>query len=310
MAILCALNGVYNEDQLFKGIRAALPDEDIRQWPRTGDPDDIDICIVFRALPGFFKRFRNLRLISATGLGVDHYLLDTDLPRDVLIVRVVDAEVSARMAEYMLTWVFFHHRDVSHFLKSQSEHTWAYAPIKSSTEVCVGVMGLGQLGAATAQRLVYLSYQVRGWARTRHQIDGATCYAGAEEFASFLEKVDILINLLPLTESTRGILCQKTFSLLPRGAVVISAGRGGHLVEEDLIAALASKQLRAATIDAFPKEPLPPDHRLWDVPNLFITPHCSCAGRPETIVTSFVENVRRFRRGDPLRNLVSFTQGY
>lgn len=309
MAILTWLHNAYGRD-LIDGVRAALPDEDIREWPEAGDPDEIDICFIFRMPHGFLKPFRNLRLMSATGAGIDHYLLDPDFPKGIAMVRIVDHDFASRMADYVLTWTFFHHRDVAHFLAAQARHEWAYKIMRSARDVRVGVMGLGQMGRLAAQRLAAVGYDTAAWSRSRHEVPGVTCFAGAEGFDDFLARTEILINLLPLTETTRGILGGKTFARMQPGGVVISAGRGGHLVEADLVAALNDGTLRAATIDAFPVEPLPQDSPLWATPNLTITPHCSSTASLRSIVDTFAENVRRFRAGEALLNEVDTVAGY
>ncbi|GGF45431.1 glyoxylate/hydroxypyruvate reductase A [Aliidongia dinghuensis] len=309
MAILCLLHQAYGK-KLIGAIREGLPDEDIREWPEAGNPDDIEICMIFRMSPGFLAPYKNLKLISATGAGVDHYLLDPEFPRHLPLVRVVDESFAARMADYVLSWVMFHHRDIAHYLDAQKRREWAFKVMRPASEVTIGVMGLGQMGALTAKRLASLGYDVRGWARTPHEIDGVECFAGEAGFGSFLTKTEILINLLPLTPETRGILSSGTFDRMPKGGVLISAGRGGHMVEADIIAALNDGQLRAATIDAFQKEPVPQDHPFWDTSGLYVTPHCSSTASLETIVDSFAGNVRRFRAGEPLLNIVDYAQGY
>ncbi|MDQ0470896.1 2-hydroxyacid dehydrogenase [Labrys wisconsinensis] len=309
MAILAWLHNAYGRD-LIDGIRAALPGEDIREWPEAGDPDAIDICIVFRMPHGFLKPFRNLALMSATGAGIDHYLLDPDFPRGIRMVRIVDHDFASRMADYVLAWTLFHHRDVAHFLAAQKRREWAYKIMRSAREVRVGVMGLGQMGRLAAERLAGVGYDTAAWSRSRHEVPGVACFAGAEGFGPFLARSEILINLLPLTPTTRGILSAATFAGMPPGGVVISAGRGGHLVEADLAAALRQGTLRAATIDAFPVEPLPADSPLWDTPNLTVTPHCSSTASLRTIVDTFAENVRRFRAGAALLNEVDTLAGY
>ena len=309
MTILARLHTAYGND-LIDGIRAALPGETVHEWPETGDPQAVDICIVFRMEPGFLRPFPNLKLISATGAGFDHFLLDPELPRHVPLVRIVDDDFAARMADYVLCWVLFHHRDVAHFLAAQRDHRWDYKPMRSAHELRVGVMGLGQMGTLTCQRLAALGYPVHAWSRTLHDLPGVTCHAGMDGLDGFLDGTEILVNLLPLTAQTRGILGKSCFDRLPFGAVLIHCARGGHLVEADLLAALDSGQLRAATVDAFPKEPLPPDHPLWARPNVYVTPHCSSTASLETIVSTFAENVRRFRAGQPLLNQVDHTQGY
>jgi len=309
MAILAWLHNAYGRD-LIDGIRAALPGEEIREWPDAGNPDEIDICIIFRMPHGFLKPFTNLRLMSATGAGIDHYLLDPDFPKGIRMVRIVDHDFASRMADYVLTWTLFHHRDVPHFLGAQQRRAWAYKIMRSARDVRVGVMGLGQMGRLAAERLAGIGYDTAAWSRSPHEVRGVTCFAGQEQFPAFLHRTEILINLLPLTTTTRAILSAPTFAQMPQESVVISAGRGGHLVEADLLDALHSGQLRAATIDAFPVEPLPEESPLWSTPNLYITPHCSSTASLETIVDTFAENVRRFRAGEALLNEVDTIAGY
>ena len=309
MAILCRLHAAYGDD-LINAIRSALPNEDVRAWPDVGNPDDIDICMIFRMSRGFLRPFGHLRLISSTGAGVDHFLLDPDLPRDVPLVRIIDADFAARMADYVLSWVLFHHREVAHFLAAQHQARWSYKPIRSANDVTVGVMGLGQMGRLTCGRLALLGYQVRAWSRTPQVLPDVTGFAGPDALTPFLEGTEILVNLLALTQQTRGILGRATFDRLPHGAVLISPARGGHLVEQDLLDALASGRLRAATIDAFPVEPLPAAHPFWHQSGLFVTPLCSSTASLEMIVAAFAENVRRLRANEPLLNRVDYARGY
>ncbi len=310
MAILCRLHRAYG-DALIQGIRAALPEEEVREWPaETGDPDDIEICAVNRMEPGFLAPFRNLRLISATGAGIDHFIADPGFPRHIPLVRIVDPDFAARMADYVLCWVLFHHREVAAFLAAQREARWAYRLMRSAHEVAVGVMGLGQMGQVAAARLAAQGYRVLGWARGPRDIAGVRCFAGAEAFEAFLRETEILVNLLPLTPETRGILDARCFAAMRRGGVVISAGRGAHLVERDLLAALQAGQLRAATLDVFEREPLPQGHPFWSHPGVFVTPHVSTTATLRAIVEGFAENVRRFRRGEPLLNQADPVRGY
>ncbi|MGE0718296.1 MAG: 2-hydroxyacid dehydrogenase [Alphaproteobacteria bacterium] len=309
MAIFIRLHNAYG-DRLAREITAGLAGEELRWWPDPGNPEDIDIAVIWRMPHGFLKPFRNLKLIVGTGAGIDHFLLDPDLPRHVPMVRVMGEDFGRRMADYIACWTLFHHRDIAHFLAAQRAHEWAYRTMRSTHEVSVGVMGLGQMGATACRHLVNLGYAVRGWSRTPKAIDGVTCFAGPDGFRDFLAGTEILVNLLPLTPETANILSAPTFAHLPDGAVLISAGRGGHLVEADVLAALASGRLRAATIDAFPREPLPDDHPFWDHPGVYVTPHASGTASLETIVHSVVENVRRLRAGEPLFNLVDIEKGY
>ena len=164
--------------------------------------------------------------------------------------------------------------------------------------------------ATLANQLARLGYRVSGWSRSEKQLAGVTCYRGEEALDSFLGSLDGLINLLPLTAQTRGILAAPLFSRLPAGAVLINCGRGEHMVNEDVLAALESGQLAGAVLDVFPQEPLPADDPLWRHPQVVITPHMASAASAEVIARQLLENIQRQRRGLPLKNLVNKHAGY
>ena len=164
--------------------------------------------------------------------------------------------------------------------------------------------------AKFADQLARLGYRVSGWSRSEKQLAGVTCYRGEEALDSFLGSLDGLINLLPLTAQTRGILAAPLFNRLPAGAVLINCGRGEHMVNEDVLAALESGQLAGAVLDVFPQEPLPADDPLWRHPQVVITPHMASAASAEVIARQLLENIQRQRRGLPLKNLVNKHAGY
>jgi glyoxylate/hydroxypyruvate reductase len=151
---------------------------------------------------------------------------------------------------------------------------------------------------------------VRGWARSRKTIDGVSCFSGSEGLQDFASKINTLICLLPLTEETRGILARPLFEMLPRGARIINVGRGDHLVERDLLAALESGQIAAATLDVFSREPLPTDHPFWSHPKINVTPHVATFGSAASAAPNVVENLRRAMAGRPLLNQVDIVRGY
>ena len=166
---------------------------------------------------------------------------------------------------------------------------------------------LGQAAAVTVSRF---GFAVSGWSTTARSIPGVTCYAGAGQFRDFLSRCDILVCLLPLTNATRGILDRRLFAMLPRGAGLVNAGRGGHLVQDDLLAALASGQIGAAVLDVAEPEPLPTAHPLWSHPQVLLTPHIASMTQPETAVDAVLENIRRHRARLPLAGLVDRARGY
>jgi glyoxylate/hydroxypyruvate reductase A len=137
----------------------------------------------------------------------------------------------------------------------------------------VGVMGLGVMGMRAAAMLRALGFPVSGWSRGRKSVPGMACHAGAAELGGFLAGTDLLVSLLPATEATRGILAAPLLAQLPRGAMLVNAGRGMHQRIADILAALDSGQLAAAVLDVFETEPLPPEHPAWTHPRLTVTPH-------------------------------------
>jgi glyoxylate/hydroxypyruvate reductase A len=174
----------------------------------------------------------------------------------------------------------------------------------------VGVMGMGALGRAALAQLRQLGFDCAGWNRSRRDEPGVRCYAGAEELPQFLARTDILVCLLPLTPETRGILDGALFDRLPAGASLVNAGRGGHLVEADLLAALERGQLVAAVLDVCEPEPLPPQHPFWQHPRIWLTPHVASMTQPGTAVEAVLENLRRHAAGLPLEGLVDRARGY
>jgi glyoxylate/hydroxypyruvate reductase A len=135
-------------------------------------------------------------------------------------------------------------------------------------------------------------------------------FHGADGFAKFLARTDILVNVLPLTRDTRGLLDAKAFARLPKGAYLINMARGGHVVDADLLAALDGGHLSGATLDVFNQEPLPPDHPYWAHPQVRVTPHIAGATNPRTASPGIIENIKRLRSGQPLIHPVDPKTGY
>jgi len=292
-------------------LRAALPEEDIRVYPDDlGDPAEIDVALVWHPPRGLLASLPNLKAIFSLGAGVDHLASDPELPRDVPVVRMVDPGLTEGMTEYVVLSVLRHHRRFREYAALQAAHRWEELPVPLARSRRVGVMGLGELGADAARTLAALRFDVAGWARSRKDIPGVTCFAGADELGKFLTRSEILVCLLPLTEETRGILNRATLGELPKGACLVNAARGAHLVDEDLLDLLDTGQIAEATLDVFHTEPLPPDHPFWDHPRILVTPHAASVTPPETAAQVIAENVRRLNRGETPGPIVDFGKGY
>jgi len=315
MAFLIAAGA--RADLFAAEVRARDGGLDLRIAPALGRLGDVDYALVWNPPHGLLRTLPNLKLIISVGAGVDGILSDPELP-DLPIVRYVDADLTSRMVQYVVLNVLFHHRRMSEFRELQAQRRWEYLPEAAADQVRVGIMGLGVLGVAAARALGVLGYRLSGWSRERKSIDGVASFAGAGELDAFLAATDILAVLLPLTAETRGIINRRLLSALSRqsrsaelpGPVLINAGRGGLQVDADILAALTSGALYAASLDVFETEPLPQASPLWSQPRLVITPHNAAESAPAAIARYALEQVERHRRGLPLPNLVDRRRGY
>jgi glyoxylate/hydroxypyruvate reductase A len=290
---------------------------DIRVWPDVGRRGDIRYALAWWPPPGVLKTFPNLELIVSVGAGVDHLMHDPELP-DVPIVRYVDPDLTGRMAGYVALHVLFHQRRMCEFRALQMQRAWTPLPEPAAPEVRVGLMGLGVMGQAAAAALKAFAFQLRGWSRTLKHLDGVACFAGDGELDAFLAETDVLACVLPLTTATRGILNRRLLGKLSQrgrparlpGPVLINAGRGALQVEADILAALETGELYAASLDVFEAEPLPPASPLWHHPRVVITPHTAAESNAQSIVRDLVQQIRARQQGEPLKHVVDRTRGY
>jgi glyoxylate/hydroxypyruvate reductase A len=297
-------------------MRRLDPARDIRVWPDAlGRLDDIDYVVCWKPPPGVVRQFANLKAIFNLGAGVDAILLDETLPEDVPVVRVNEPDLTMRMTEYVVLHVLMNHRQQRRTDENQKRKIWDPFLTHAASDLAVGIMGLGVMGTASAEILRDIGFKIAGWSQTRKKIPGVHCYAGAAEFDSFLRRTDLLVCLLPLTPETQGILNREVFRKLSRkgpfGApILINAGRGKQQVEADILAALDSGELYAATLDVFETEPLPPESPLWTHPKVTVTPHFAADSDPDSITSYVLNQIRRHERGLPLDNTVDRTRGY
>ena len=283
---------------------------EVRVWPEIGNPAEIDYALVWRPEPGFLASLPNLKLILSLGAGVDHLLGDPLLPRHLPIVRLVDPHLTHAMSEYVVLQVLRLHRRDLEYRTQQQAVVWRELDQPNAAERRVGILGLGELGQDAAKKLTALGFDVAGWSRGERTIAGVRCHAGAPGLPPLLGRSEILVCLLPLTAETEGILNARTLAQLPKGAALVNAARGAHLVEEDLLAALASGQISAAVLDVFRQEPLPADHPFWHHPRIVMTPHVAAFTNPATAAPIILDNIRRFEEGRPLLNRIDPARGY
>jgi glyoxylate/hydroxypyruvate reductase A len=268
-----------------------------------------EIALCWEPPPGSFTQLPGLKLVHSLGAGADAIFNEPSRPAELPVCRIVDPGHCQGMLEYVLWGVLHYHRHMDRMLANQRQGLWDRLGQRAASATRVGVMGLGHLGKAAALQLAQLGFATRGWARRPSQVPGVQTYH-AEQLDAFLDGLDLLVCLLPLTQQTRGILGAQTFAQLAPGAVIINCGRGGHLVVDDLLAALASGQLRGALLDVFEPEPMPADHVLWHTPGVTVTPHVASSASIEVIGEQIIVNVERLLQGQPLLNQVDSQSGY
>lgn len=286
-----------------------LPEVRFRCWPDVGDPATVRHLVAWTLPEDVIASLPNLEILFSIGAGVDQLDLDR-LPPDLRIIRMVEPGITDTMADYVAMAVLALHRDLPFHIAEQRAGRWNWRDVPPARERRVGIMGLGELGRAALTALAPHGFRLSGWSRSRHSIAGVECFAGDASLGAFLAQSEILVCLLPLTDDTHHILNRVTFAAMPRGARLVNAARGGHLVQDDLIEALDSGQLAAAVLDVTDPEPLPAGHRFYSHPAILLTPHVAGITRTDTAIRALIDNLRRMKAGESLVGEVDRHCGY
>lgn len=300
------LEGSFDDDeraQWLAALSAAMPEA---QWLDSAAARDatadvrstIQAAVVANPAPGSLQGLPALQLIQSLWAGVDQLLADPTLPTGVPIARMVDPAMNAAMAETVLWAVLSLHRGMFVYARRQREGVWQVHTQRRADEVRVLVLGNGQMGRTASACIAQQGYSISSWRRDGSDLD------------LLLPQADIVVNLLPLTEHTRGLLNQQFFAALPPKASIVNLARGAHVVDADLLDALDSGHLRHAVLDVFHTEPLPTDHRYWQHPRVTLLPHAAAGTDARSAAAVAVANLRALRDGAELRHLVDPGRGY
>lgn len=304
----------YNDAKPYlEGIPPRLPGAKIRVW-QPGDDQPADYAIVWLPPYEMLAGRKDLKAVFSLGAGVDAIVAQLRerpemLAPGVPLVRLEDAGMASQMEEYASAAVLRYFRRLDDYQRLQQQSRWQFLEPHTYENFTIGVMGLGILGASVAQRLSSFGFSVRGWSRSKKQIDGVTTYS-AEQLPEFLNQTRLIVNLLPRTPDTQGILNKALFDQLQKGAYLINIARGAHLVEADLLEALDSGQLKAATLDVFASEPLSRQHVFWQRTEITITPHISAITQPQTTMDQICSRLLAFQAGEPISGIVDIIKGY
>lgn len=279
-------------------------------WPETGNPETVRFIGTWSPETiEDLSRFPNLEAIFSIGAGIDQFDLNS-IPAHIPLIRMQEPGIVSTMCEYVLMAALSIHRNLIDYIDQQRREVYEIFPVKPAAQTTIGVLGMGQLGSAVGATLSNIGFDCRGWSRSGKPVPGVQVFKGDAELSAFLAGCNILVCLLPLTDDTQGILNRRLFEQLPVGAGLINAGRGGHLVEADLLDALESGQLSAAVLDVQSAEPLPQGHPFWQHPKVLLTPHIASQTQPETGAAVLLENIHRLEQGKPVTGLVDRSKGY
>lgn len=298
-----------------EALRSAAPGHEWIVHAAGRRDDDIvqaDVAVVANPQPGSLSRVRGLRLIQSLWAGVDRLMADTTVPAQVPLARMVDPAMTAAMVQSALWAVTALHRGFFTYARQQQQAQWVQHPQRRADEVQVLVLGLGTMGAAVSAALAAQGYGVTAWRRREGPpgSSGVRVLHGTQGLETGLAMAEVVLNLLPLTPHTRGLIDAGFLGRMKAGAALVNFGRGGHVVEADLLAALAAGRLAHAVLDVFASEPLPADHPFWQLPRVTVLPHVAALTDLRSAADVVASNLARLQAGQPLLHLVDRARGY
>ncbi|WP_234195303.1 2-hydroxyacid dehydrogenase [Pseudacidovorax sp. NFM-22] len=297
--------------ELRAAVQAHCGDElPVRIWPDVGDAAEIEFALVSRIPHGALQGLPRLRLVGSLHAGVDHLLREGGIPAAVPLTRPVPQAGDVLMNEYVLTQVLQLHRELPAYALDQREGRWRKRAPLPVRERRVGFLGFGAMAAPAARLLRQVGFDVAAWARRARAEDGIHVFEGAAGLQALLARSQILVNLLPLTPDTENLIDARLLAQLPRGASLLNVGRGEHVVDADLLAALDGGHLATAVLDVFRQEPLPPDSPFWQHPRVVVTPHACRRVDIDDVVAQFAQEVARVQAGLPPLRAVDRAAGY
>jgi glyoxylate/hydroxypyruvate reductase A len=286
-----------------------LPGTEIRIWPETGDVADIEYLAFMRPDFDALPAFPNLKAMFSRAAGVESFVRHPKLPKAPLC-KVEPPGGDPMMTEYVVMHVLRFHRDMPGYAAAQARKEWRRTTIVRPEQRKIGFLGFGKMAKAPALVLKSLGFQVSAWVRNKRPEEEVPIYHGPDQLGKFLQQTDIAVCLLPLTRETEGIFCARTFAMMPRGSMLVNVGRGKHVNQADLIAALDSGQLAYAALDALWPEPLPPTSPLWLHPKVTVMPHVARRPTVAQLVTEIAANIRSLEAGRGLLQEIDIATGY
>jgi glyoxylate/hydroxypyruvate reductase A len=276
---------------------------------KKSDYKKIDVAIVANPNPTEVKKLVNLKWIQSVWVGVEK-LVESFKSERVKIVRLVDPEMNRTMSEAVLSWVLYLHRDMHFYQVQQNKRVWKEADYIKPSKKIVSIIGLGELGSASAAKLIENGFNVCGWSRGKKNIKKVKSFTGELGLKNMLKQTDILVCLIPLTRNTKYLLNYKMLSYLKKGASIINFARGAIINAKDLVKHLNSGTIKHAVLDVFEQEPLPKTSILWKHKNVTVLPHISAHTDMDTASSIVCKNIKMYRLKNRIPKSVDMVRGY
>lgn len=294
-------------------LEKQLPGARVREW-KSGDNEPADYALVWHP-PVEMLQGRELKAVFALGAGVDSILSKLRehpemLPLSIPLFRLEDTGMGLQMQEYAVSQVLHWFRRFDDYQALKQETRWEPLPEFTRDEFTIGIMGAGVLGSKVAESLLAWGFPVRVWSRSRKDWPNVQSFAGESEMGEFLRETRVLINLLPNTTETVGIINHALLNQLQDQSYLLNLARGVHVNEDELLRALENGKLKGAMLDVFSREPLPVESPLWRHPRVAMTPHIAAVTRPQEAIAYIGKTITGLERGEAVTGQVDRARGY
>jgi len=291
-------------------LKSELPEKKVEIYPDISDFTSIDFLICWKPYSGLVEKFPNLKAIQSLGAGVDHIFDTNEIDPVIQVSKIVDHQLTHDMWEHVLSIVLADMKNLALYQKQQTTYLWKPKRYRRFKDTTIGILGLGTIGSYVARQFAQLGFKVAGWSGSKKEIANVETHVGQSGLDMVCNESDFLINILPLTNATSGILNKELFSKMKPSSYLINVGRGAHVVDEDLVASLRDGEIRGAALDVFHMEPLPVNHDFWNNTQILVTPHIASLTHIDSVYPQVVENIRRLDAGRVLLNTIDVEKGY
>ena len=297
------------QNEWEKRLRIHLPS--VKLVPLLSkDAEEASSALIWKSPLERLRDLSNLKGLISLGQGVDHILKKNLITKEIPIVRIVDPYMAKSMSHWVILSILNFVRDSYGYYNQEKIKLYKSRKELNFLSLKVGIYGLGAIGSVVATDLFNLGFKVDGWSRTRKEIQGVNCYYGEDSIEKLIMNCDIHVCLLPLTQSTNNIFNKSIFAKMKRGSCFINAGRGDQVVEDDLIENCKSGQISSAILDVYRNEPLPKNHKFWEIKNIRIWPHVAAETNPETAAKQIANAINCIDKGELPPNTIDRNLGY